>query len=118
MLHKQIVRCLIVLTVCAHFPALWSQAVAAEGSDSPKTHVLFDGKDTKGWKMAGPGKFELVDGTLVSSGGMGLFWYDKEFTDCIVSLEYKVNNDQCNSGVFVRFPDPGNDPWVAVKQGH
>jgi len=23
-----------------------------------------------------------------------------------------------DSGVFVRFPNPGNDPWVAVKRGH
>jgi hypothetical protein len=83
-----------------------------------KTIVLFDGKDTKGWKMAGPGNFQLKDGTLVSSGGMGLYWYEKEFADCVVSVEYKVNSDKCNSGVFVRFPDPGTDPQVAIKQGH
>ena len=23
-----------------------------------------------------------------------------------------------NSGVFVRFPDPGDDPWVGVNQGY
>jgi hypothetical protein len=23
-----------------------------------------------------------------------------------------------DSGVFVRFPNPANDPWIAVKQGH
>ena len=26
--------------------------------------------------------------------------------------------DIADSGVFLRFPDPGNDPWSAVKKGH
>ena len=30
----------------------------------------------------------------------------------------KVQASRADSGVFVRFPDPGNDPWSAVNQGH
>ncbi len=39
---------------------------------------LFDGTSTDGWKQAGPGSFTLDDGTLTSSGGMGLLWYEAE----------------------------------------
>src|SRR6185369_14556499 len=35
-----------------------------------------------------------------------------------LSLEFKMSRKEDNSGVFVRFPDPGNDPWVAVKEGY
>src|SRR2546422_7706518 len=73
--------------------------------------VLFDGTDTKGWHQAGPGGFDLKDRTLVSHGGMGLFWHEAEFSDFVVTVEYKVNSPKANSGVFVRFRDPGNDPW-------
>ena len=55
---------------------------------------------------------------MTASGGLGLLWNDKEFSDFVIRLQYKVATKQDNSGVFVRFPDPGNDPWVAVNQGH
>ncbi len=93
-----------------------SVAVAAEGE--PKPVVLFDGKDTTGWHQAGPGKFDIKDGALTGHGGMGLYWNEKEFGDFILELDWKTTDKGANSGIFVRFPDPKNDPWVAVKQGH
>ncbi len=107
---KSTLSLLLVLLV---IPVLF----AAEGSDSPKTTILFDRKSTTGWHQAGPGGFDLKDNTLISHGGMGLFWHEKEFSDCVLTLEYKVNQERCNSGVFVRFPDPHGDPWDAVKNG-
>jgi hypothetical protein len=32
--------------------------------------------------------------------------------------EFLQEQPIADSGVFVRFPNPGNDPWAAVKQGH
>jgi hypothetical protein len=32
--------------------------------------------------------------------------------------EFLQEQPIADSGVFVRFPNPGNDPWVAVKRGH
>jgi hypothetical protein len=87
-------------------------------SDKNREIVLFDGKDTDGWKMAGPGDFELEDGVLTSHGGMGLFWHEREFQDFTLLLEYKVSQKGDNSGIFLRFPDPGDDPWVAVHNGY
>jgi hypothetical protein len=83
-----------------------------------KETVLFDGKDTKGWKQCGPGSMEVVDGVLVSRGGMGLFWHEKELINFVLTLDFKTSRKQDNSGVFVRFSNPGDDPFNAVKSGY
>jgi hypothetical protein len=33
-------------------------------------------------------------------------------------LEWKVSNEDDNSGVFVRFPDPDDNPNNAVREGY
>lgn len=80
-------------------------------------HVLFEG-DRKGWKMCGPGAFEVAEGALVSQGGMGLLWHERPFADFVLLLEWRVERREDNSGVFLRFPDPGDDPMVAVRRGY
>ena len=81
--------------------------------------LLSDGSSTDGWEMAGPGEFVVDEGALKATGGMGLFWYAKQpFKDFTLSLEWQVTAKENNSGVFVRFPHPGIDPWVAVNQGY
>ena len=81
--------------------------------------ALFDGTSTDGWRQAGPGNFTIdSDGTLVSNGGMGLFFYEAQsFGDFELALEYKTNKPTANSGVFVRF-SATDDPWTAVDEGH
>jgi Domain of Unknown Function (DUF1080) len=81
--------------------------------------VLFDGHSLDGWRMAGPGSFELVDAVLETRGGMGLLWYSAQaFTDFVLDIDWQVARVEDNSGVFVRFPDAGDDPWVAVSEGY
>lgn len=83
--------------------------------------VVWSGGDplAQGWRMAGPGAFVLEDGALKATGGMGLLWYaGAEYTDFQLDLEYKVEAPTNNSGIFVRFPDTGGDPWVAVNGGY
>ncbi|MEU3840417.1 ThuA domain-containing protein [Streptomyces sp. NPDC028635] len=79
---------------------------------------LFDGTSTAGWKQAGPGSFTLSeDGTLTSSGGLGLLWYaNASFGSYSLKLDWKTAGDD-NSGVFVGFP-PSDDPWSAVDNGY
>ncbi len=81
--------------------------------------TLFNGSSLDGWKQAGPGSFVLEeDGTMRSSGGMGLFyWAEDSFRDFELALEWKVGKHTANSGVFVRFPKT-DDPWVAVNEGY
>jgi hypothetical protein len=92
------------------------------GGDKPCAEgweTIFDGTSLDGWKMCGPGKFVQEDGAIYTTGGMGMLWYaPKTYKDFIVKVEWKVTNASNNAGVFVRFPDPGNDPWVAVNKGH
>ncbi|MFJ5518752.1 ThuA domain-containing protein [Streptomyces griseoluteus] len=79
---------------------------------------LFDGTSLEGWRQAGPGSFALsADGTLTSSGGMGLLWYAASgFSSYSLKLDWKITGDG-NSGVFVGFP-PSDDPWSAVDNGY
>lgn len=82
---------------------------------------IFNGKTLDGWKMAGDGKFVIVesDASLQSEGGMGLLWYsEKIYKNFILELEWKVSNEEDNSGVFVRFPDPDGNPNNPVREGY
>ncbi|MEU6241485.1 ThuA domain-containing protein [Streptomyces sp. NPDC047024] len=81
---------------------------------------LFDGTaaSLENWRQAGPGSFTLADdGTLTSTGGMGLLWYAASgLSSYSLKLDWKVTGDG-NSGVFVGFP-PSDDPWSAVDNGY
>jgi Domain of Unknown Function (DUF1080) len=82
---------------------------------------LFDGQTIDGWRMAGPGRFVLVksDKSLQSEGGMGLLWYTKKkYNDFVLKVDWKASRRNDNSGVFVRFSDPDNDPIIAVNTGY
>jgi hypothetical protein len=81
---------------------------------------LFDGINLGLWKMAGQGRLVMMgEGVLETEGGMGLLWYAKQpFSDFVLKLEWMATGPDDNSGVFVRFPDPGDDPWVAVDHGY
>jgi len=84
--------------------------------------ALFDGTSLANWQMAGPGQFVLENrdhGVMTSEGGPGLLWYtSKMFKNFILRLEWQASRPDDNSGVFLRFPDPGNDPLVAVREGY
>ncbi len=72
-----------------------------------------------GWVQCGPGGFELKDGVATGRGGMGLWWNtNRTYRNFVLRGEWLQEGPESNSGVFFRFPDPANDPWVAVRQGH
>lgn len=77
-----------------------------------------DPASLEAWEQAGPGGFErLDDGSVRSTGGLGLLWHRTPLeAPYLAEVEWSVAGDD-NSGVFVGFPDPGGDPWVAVEQG-
>ncbi|WP_460750773.1 family 16 glycoside hydrolase [Myceligenerans cantabricum] len=83
--------------------------------------ALFDGtlESLDGWRLAGAGSFgRQSDCSIRSTGGMGLLWHTgQELGEYSLKLDWKLVQDD-NGGVFVGFPDPGNDPWVAVDQGY
>jgi hypothetical protein len=100
--------------------SVMSESSPASNDDINFTSI-FDGKTLNGWKMAGEGKFVIVesDAALQSEGGMGLLWYtEKKYKNFILKLEWKVSDEGDNSGVFVRFPDPDDNPNIAVRDGY
>lgn len=82
---------------------------------------LFDGTrgSLEAWVQAGPGGFTLTDEcALRSHGGLGLYYVDEELrAPFTLQLEFQ-KGERDNSGIFVGFPDPSGDPWVAVEDGH
>jgi len=89
-------------------------------NDSSFTSI-FDGKTLKGWSVAGDGRFVIVESdiALQADKGGGLLWYaEKEYKNFILKLEWKVSDEGDNSGVFVRFPDPDDNPNIAVREGY
>lgn len=86
-------------------------------------YSLFDGRTLDGWSMTGPGEFIIEnpgdDGVLLATGGMGMLWYhERRFRDFELTLEWKTEKREDNSGVFVRFHEPPTSPWDAVHNGH
>jgi hypothetical protein len=50
---------------------------------------------------------------------MGLWCYTgQQFTNFVIRGEFKQEQEIADSGIFLRFPDPHDDPWVAVHKGH
>jgi hypothetical protein len=98
--------------------------------------IILDDNNLNEWQMAGKGKFVVLrrekekggdedeeeEGqsiVLQSEGGMGLLWYAKKmYGNFILKLDWKVHDKSDNSGIFVRFPYPDNDPIIAVNNGY
>ncbi|MGI6879681.1 family 16 glycoside hydrolase [Microbacterium sp. gxy059] len=95
------------------------RCVAAEPDEGYAS--LFDGtlESFEHWQLAGAGSFgRMEDCTIRTIGGMGLLWFaEQEFEQYSLQLDWKQIDD-FNSGVFVGFPDPGDDPWIAVNEGY
>jgi Domain of Unknown Function (DUF1080) len=90
-------------------------------NDSNEFTYLFDGQSIDGWRMAGSGKFVFIehDKSLRSEGGMGLLWYTKKkYKDFVLKVDWKVSRRNDNSGLFIRFSNPDNDPMIAVDTGY
>ena len=80
---------------------------------------LFNGRDLTGWRMTGPGRFVVENGTLKTEGGMGLLVYDGgSFGDATIRVVFKVGGGRGNSGVFIRLPERPRDPWYGVHNGY
>lgn len=80
---------------------------------------LLSVESLKNWKQCGPGHFTVADDVATAEGGMGLWWYaGRQFTNFVMRGEFLQEQELADSGVFLRFPDPGKDPWIAVRKGH
>jgi len=84
-----------------------------------KWRQLYNGKDLSGFEQVGPGKFVVEEGLLKTVGGMGMILYPAEkFSNVTIRVVYKVKDNDCNSGVFIRLPEKPADEWIAVNKGY
>lgn len=108
-----VLSCALVSLICSCQHVSPSKAATQNG-----WRALFDGHTTNGWQMTGPGEFKLENGELVTYGGMGLLWFPEKFGNCQIRVVFKLSASDDNSGVFIRIPEPPNDPWFAVNKGY
>ncbi len=93
--------------------------VVLSSCQDKKWQQLFNGKDLTGWQQVGPGQFVVEDSLLKTVGGMGMILYPAEkFSDVVIRVVYKVKDNDCNSGVFIRVPEKPADEWEAVNKGY
>lgn len=80
---------------------------------------LFNGKDLTGWEHVGPGSMSVEDGMIRGHGGMGLlYWTGEKFGNCIIHVEWKMRDENSNSGVFIRIPIEPREEWMPVFYGY
>ncbi len=80
---------------------------------------LFNGRDLTGWKMTGPGKFEVENGLLKTVGGMGLLYSTAgPIGNGRIKVVFKTSADRDNSGIVIRMPEAPSDPWYGVHNGY
>ena len=68
---------------------------------------LFDGKTLKGWKiLGGKAEFKVEDGmivgTTVANTGNSFLTTDKNYSDFVLELDFKIEDTANNSGIMVR----------------
>jgi hypothetical protein len=101
------------------FPKELREWVEGPGGDDSGFTPLFAADRLKDWAQCGPGSFDVKDGVATGEGGMGMWWYKaKPFRDFVLRGEFLQEAAWSDSGVFLRFPDPGGDPSVGFKRGH
>lgn len=75
---------------------------------------LFDGKTLAGWHLMNGAKFDVEDGVLKHSVGMGWLRSDKEYADFILRLEFRFMKPKQDGGVFLRSVKEGEN-WPNQK---
>jgi hypothetical protein len=74
---------------------------------------IFNGQDLEGW--AGPvSEYEVKDGAIMCRPGKGgTIYYNKELTDFVVRLEFKLPKGG-NNGLAIRYPGTGDTAYMGM----
>lgn len=80
---------------------------------------LFNGRDLTGWQHVGPGYMTVENGLIQTHGGMGLlYWKPQKFANCVFHVEWRMQKENSNSGVFIRIPIEPKEAWMPVYYGY
>ncbi len=99
----------------------------AAGTDAPAEAAvvdtawkqLFNGTDLTGWKHVGDGFMTVEDGVIRTHGGMGLlYWTGGKVGNCQLHIEWRMEKENSNSGVFIKVPVEPLEAWMPVYYGY
>jgi hypothetical protein len=80
---------------------------------------LFNGVDLTGWKHVGPGNMIVEDSMIKTQGGMGLlYWTAGKIGNCKLHVEWQMQKENSNSGIFIKVPIEPREPWMPVNYGY
>ena len=86
--------------------------------DKNEWRQLFNGKDLDGWVHVGDGFMTVEDGLIKTHGGMGLlYWKGAKFGNCTFRVVFRMQDENSNSGFFIRIPIEPKEAWMPVYYG-
>jgi hypothetical protein len=103
---KKIIWCLLAATVCL---IMSCQTSAVKMNTEPEWISLFNGKNLDGWSSHGKATWEVRDGVLVGTGGMGHIYADPNLKDLEVKGWFRMS-EKANSGLYFRANPPAKNP--------
>ncbi len=85
-------------------------AGCAKTNDPPKSMSLFNGLDLDNWVIENDGQFSVEDGVIKVDRGTGWLRSADVFSDFTLLMEFRFQEAEANSGIFVRTgPTSNND---------
>jgi hypothetical protein len=119
MIKRMLLGILFSLAVVFTYAQTQGKALGKSQNSKEEWRQLFNGKDLTGWKHVGPGSMSVEDGMIRGHGGMGLLYRTKEkFGNCVIHVEFRMEKENSNSGVFVRIPIEPYEEWMPVFYGY
>jgi hypothetical protein len=115
--------CLVLIFSCTGKPGERRETTPSGGEHPMAADTserdLFNGKDLTGWQHVGPGYMTVENGIIQTHGGMGLlYWKAQKFGNCIFHVEWRMQKENSNSGVFIRIPIEPKEEWMPVYYGY
>lgn len=116
---RMLIGILFLILVNSGYAVVNSGETGKKQNGKSEWRQLFNGKDLTGWKHVGPGSMSVEDGMIRGHGGMGLlYWTGEKFGNCIIHVEWKMRDENSNSGVFIRIPIEPLEEWMPVFYGY
>ncbi len=82
----------------------------AKTNDPPKSMSLFNGLNLDNWVIENDGQFSVEDGVIKVDRGTGWLRSADVFSDFTLLMEFRFQEAEANSGIFVRTgPTSNND---------
>lgn len=99
-------------------------ASIAHAAVEPGFIPLLEGPNASKWRQCGLGGFKIANGIGTtwfpdSKGSFGIAWFSQRiFGDFRLKTEWRGARREFNSGIRLRFPDPGNEPGRVSREGY